>query len=120
VPCYVFTSDIQYTNGLSDAIIQCLRQKQSTTIDAQQLRAPDGRNYRNIKLNTRRSAHNEIAIVYGTPPLLSLKVITDIYKENKVTSRQISTQQNAIMEATHYTHLIWPRELMIFSNRQSD
>ena len=45
------------------------------------------------------------------------KVITDIYKENKVTGRQISTQQNAIMEATHYTHLIWARELMIF--RQS-
>src|SRR5215469_13839316 len=44
--------------------------------------------------------------------LLSLKVITDIYKENKVTSRQISAQQNAIMEATHYTHLIWLSELM--------
>jgi len=29
---------------------------------------PDGTNYRDIKLNTGRSAHNEIAIVYGTPP----------------------------------------------------
>ena len=27
---------------------------------------PDGTNYRDIKLNKGRSAHNEIAIVYGT------------------------------------------------------
>ena len=31
-------------------------------------KVPDGTNYRDIKLNTERSAHNEIAIVYGTPP----------------------------------------------------
>jgi hypothetical protein len=31
-------------------------------------KVPDGTNYRDIKLNTGRSAHNEIAIVYGTPP----------------------------------------------------
>jgi C2H2-type zinc finger protein len=31
-------------------------------------KVPDGTNYRDIKLNTHRSAHNEIAIVYGTPP----------------------------------------------------
>ena len=31
-------------------------------------KVPDGTNYRDIKLNTQRSAHNEIAIVYGTPP----------------------------------------------------
>jgi hypothetical protein len=31
-------------------------------------KVPDGTNYRDIKLNTNRSAHNEIAIVYGTPP----------------------------------------------------
>jgi hypothetical protein len=30
-------------------------------------KVPDGTNYRDIKLNTERSAHNEIAIVYGTP-----------------------------------------------------
>ncbi|HYV52694.1 MAG TPA: hypothetical protein VE971_05310, partial [Candidatus Eisenbacteria bacterium] len=31
-------------------------------------KVPDGTNYRDIKLNTGTSAHNEIAIVYGTPP----------------------------------------------------
>ena len=31
-------------------------------------KVPDGTNYRDIKVNTGRSAHNEIAIVYGTPP----------------------------------------------------
>ena len=31
-------------------------------------KVPDGTNYRDIKGNTERSAHNEIAIVYGTPP----------------------------------------------------
>jgi hypothetical protein len=31
-------------------------------------KVPDGTNYRDINLNTNRSAHNEIAIVYGTPP----------------------------------------------------
>ena len=31
-------------------------------------KVPDGTNYRDIKLNTGRSAHNEIAIVYGTLP----------------------------------------------------
>jgi hypothetical protein len=31
-------------------------------------KVPDGTNYRDINLNTGRSAHNEIAIVYGTPP----------------------------------------------------
>jgi hypothetical protein len=31
-------------------------------------KVPDGTNYRDIKLNTGRDAHNEIAIVYGTPP----------------------------------------------------
>jgi hypothetical protein len=31
-------------------------------------KVPDGINYRDIKLNTQRSAHDEIAIVYGTPP----------------------------------------------------
>jgi len=31
-------------------------------------KVPDGTNYRDIKLNTVRDAHNEIAIVYGTPP----------------------------------------------------
>ena len=33
-------------------------------------KVPDGTNYRDIKLNTGRSAHNEVAIVYGTgtPP----------------------------------------------------
>src|SRR5215469_5170850 len=31
-------------------------------------KVPDGTDYRDIKLNTGRSAHNEIVIVYGTPP----------------------------------------------------
>ncbi len=31
-------------------------------------KVPEGTNYRDIKLNTGRSAHNEIAIVYGAPP----------------------------------------------------
>jgi hypothetical protein len=31
-------------------------------------KVPDGTNYRDIKLNTQQNAHNEIAIVYGTPP----------------------------------------------------
>ena len=31
-------------------------------------KVPDGTNYRDIKLNTNRSAHNEIAILYGNPP----------------------------------------------------
>jgi hypothetical protein len=31
-------------------------------------KVPDGTNYRDIKLNTQKNAHNEIAIVYGTPP----------------------------------------------------
>jgi hypothetical protein len=31
-------------------------------------KVPDGTNYRDIKLNTQRNAHNEFAIVYGTPP----------------------------------------------------
>src|SRR5215831_20197521 len=31
-------------------------------------KVPDSTNYRDINLNTNRSAHNEIAIVYGTPP----------------------------------------------------
>ena len=31
-------------------------------------KVPDGTNYRDINLNTGRSAHKEIAIVYGTPP----------------------------------------------------
>ncbi len=31
-------------------------------------KVPDGTNYRDIQLNTNQSAHNEIAIVYGTPP----------------------------------------------------
>jgi hypothetical protein len=31
-------------------------------------KVPDSTNYRDIKLNTGRSAHNEIAMVYGTPP----------------------------------------------------
>jgi hypothetical protein len=31
-------------------------------------KVPDGTNYRDINLNTNRSAHNEIAIVYGTAP----------------------------------------------------
>jgi hypothetical protein len=31
-------------------------------------KVPDGTNYRDVKLNTERSAHNDIAIVYGTPP----------------------------------------------------
>jgi hypothetical protein len=31
-------------------------------------KVPDGTNYRDIKLNNGSSAHNEIAIVYGTPP----------------------------------------------------
>ena len=31
-------------------------------------KVPDGTNYRDIKLNTNRSAHNEIAIVYGSTP----------------------------------------------------
>lgn len=31
-------------------------------------KVPDGTNYRDIKLNNGLKAHNEIAIVYGTPP----------------------------------------------------
>ena len=31
-------------------------------------KVPDGTNYRDIKLNTHRNAHDEIAIVYGSPP----------------------------------------------------
>jgi hypothetical protein len=36
-------------------------------------KVPDGTNYRDIKLNTGRDAHNEFAIVYGTPPSAILK-----------------------------------------------